>query len=90
EVSTNGHKEPVTTTAEKTTSAEPKELDTRRSDAIAIDIERPTPPFWGTKLLQPSDIPIEEIFWHLDLQALIAGQWQFRKPKEQSKEEYQA
>ncbi|MEH1907816.1 methionine synthase [Nostoc sp.] len=90
EVPTNGHKESVTTTAEQTTSAEPKEVDTRRSDAVAIDIERPTPPFWGTKLLQPSDIPIEEIFWHLDLQALIAGQWQFRKPKEQSKEEYQA
>ncbi|MHC5777511.1 methionine synthase [Nostoc sp.] len=90
EVPTNGHNESVTTTVEETTSAEPKEVDTRRSDAVAIDIERPTPPFWGTKLLQPSDIPIEEIFWHLDLQALIAGQWQFRKPKEQSKEEYQA
>jgi len=68
----------------------PVSPDTRRSEAVAVDIERPTPPFWGTKLLQPSDIPIEEIFWHLDLQALIAGQWQFRKPKEQSKEEYQA
>ncbi|MGJ5631230.1 methionine synthase [Nostoc sp. CALU 1950] len=89
EVSTNGHKEPKATTSEET-SAEPKVVDTRRSDAVAIDIERPTPPFWGTQLLQPSDIPIEEIFWHLDLQALVAGQWQFRKPKEQSKEEYQA
>jgi 5-methyltetrahydrofolate--homocysteine methyltransferase len=88
EVSTNGHKEQVAKTA--TVSAEPKELDTRRSEAVAVDIERPTPPFWGTELLQPSDIPIEELFWHLDLQALIAGQWQFRKPKEQSKEEYQA
>ncbi len=66
------------------------QLDARRSDAVAVDIERPTPPFWGTKLLQASDIPWSEIFWHLDLQALIAGQWQFRKPKEQSKEEYQA
>ncbi|MCG6138828.1 MAG: methionine synthase [Nostoc sp. LLA-1] len=64
--------------------------DTRRSEAVAIDIPRPTPPFWGTQLLKPDDIPIEEIFWHLDLQALVAGQWQFRKPKEQSKEEYQA
>ncbi|MEJ6482396.1 methionine synthase [Nostoc punctiforme UO1] len=89
EVSTNGHKESKATTAEEK-SAEPKVVDTRRSEAVAIDIERPTPPFWGTKLLQPSDIPIEEIFWHLDLQALIAGQWQFRKPKEQPKEEYQA
>ncbi|MEH1859582.1 MAG: methionine synthase [Nostoc sp.] len=88
EVSTNGNKEPKARTAEET-SAEPKVVDTRRSEAVAVDIERPTPPFWGTKLLQPSDIPIEEIFWHLDLQALIAGQWQFRKPKEQSKQEYQ-
>ncbi|MEH2390183.1 MAG: methionine synthase [Nostoc sp.] len=90
EVSTNGHKESVTTTAKEIASAEPKEVDTRHSEAVAIDIERPTPPFWGTQLLQPNDIPIEEIFWHLDLQALIAGQWQFRKSKEQSKEEYQA
>ncbi|MEA5616888.1 methionine synthase [Cronbergia sp. UHCC 0137] len=67
-----------------------KEVDTRRSEAVEIDIQRPTPPFWGTQLLQPSDISLEEIFWYLDLQALVAGQWQFRKPKEQSKEEYQA
>ncbi|BAT53066.1 5-methyltetrahydrofolate--homocysteine S-methyltransferase [Nostoc sp. NIES-3756] len=67
----------------------PLPIDTRRSEAVAIDIPRPTPPFWGTQLLQPGDISWEEIFWHLDLQALIAGQWQFRKPKEQSKEEYQ-
>jgi 5-methyltetrahydrofolate--homocysteine methyltransferase len=67
----------------------PVPIDTRRSEAVAIDIKRPTPPFWGTQLLQPGDISIEEVFWYLDLQALIAGQWQFRKPKEQSKEEYQ-
>ncbi|WP_414572273.1 methionine synthase [Nostoc sp. CCY 9925] len=90
EVSTNGHKKSTATATQETTSTEPKEIDNRRSEAVAIDIERPTPPFWGTQLLQPSDIPIEEIFWHLDLQALIAGQWQFRKPKDQSKEEYQA
>jgi 5-methyltetrahydrofolate--homocysteine methyltransferase len=65
-------------------------IDTRRSEAVALDIPRPTPHFWGTQLLQSADIPIEEVFWYLDLQALIAGQWQFRKPKEQSKEEYQA
>ncbi|HEY9613733.1 vitamin B12 dependent-methionine synthase activation domain-containing protein, partial [Allocoleopsis sp.] len=67
-----------------------REVDTKRSEAVAIDIERPTPPFWGTKLLQPEDISLEEIFGYLDLQALIAGQWQFRKPKEQSREEYDA
>lgn len=62
--------------------------DIRRSEAVTIDIDRPTPPFWGTKVLQPEDIPLEEVFGYLDLQALIAGQWQFRKPKEQSREEY--
>jgi len=62
--------------------------DTQRSEAIAADIPRPTPPFWGTKILQPTDIPWDELFWYLDLQALIAGQWQFRKPREQSREEY--
>ncbi|MFB2921296.1 methionine synthase [Aerosakkonema funiforme] len=65
-----------------------KEVDTRRSEAVAVEIDRPTPPFWGTQILQPEDISLEEIFWYLDLQALIAGQWQFRKPKEQSREEY--
>ncbi|MDF5709012.1 MAG: methionine synthase [Nostoc sp. S4] len=89
EILTNGHKKSATTTQE-TVFTESKQIDTRRSEAVAIDIERPTPPFWGTQLLQFNDIPVEEIFWYLDLQALIAGQWQFRKPKEQSKEEYQA
>ena len=67
-----------------------QEEDTTRSEAVAIAIPRPTPPFWGTKLLGPADIPLEEVFWYLDLQALIAGQWQFRKPKGQSREEYNA
>jgi 5-methyltetrahydrofolate--homocysteine methyltransferase len=71
------------------TQAKPLEVDTRHSDDIAIDIERPTPPFWGTKILQPNDIPLEEVFGYLDLQALIAGQWQFRKPQGQSREEYE-
>lgn len=85
-----GDKEPVAVAEKEKTPASPQVVDTRRSDAVEVDIERPTPPFWGSKLLQPSDIPWQEIFWHLDLQALIAGQWQFRKPKDQSKEEYQA
>ncbi|MEO1146441.1 MAG: methionine synthase [Cyanobacteria bacterium J06638_22] len=70
--------------------AEPVEIDTRRSEAVALDVNRPIPPFWGTQILSGDDIPWDEIFWHLDLQALIAGQWQFRKPKGQSREEYDA
>ncbi|MGB3613438.1 MAG: vitamin B12 dependent-methionine synthase activation domain-containing protein, partial [Elainellaceae cyanobacterium] len=63
-------------------------VDTQRSEAVAIDIARPTPPFWGTQVLGPEDIPLEELFEYLDLQALIAGQWQFRKPQGQPREEY--
>ena len=84
----NGHKQAVEV-AETVVEAENLPLDTRRSEAVEMDIKRPTPPFWGTKLLQGADIDLEEVFGYLDLQALIAGQWQFRKPREQSKEEYE-
>ena len=70
------------------TISEPIPEDTTRSEAIALDSDRPTPPFWGSQILTPDDIPIEEVFSYLDLQALVAGQWQFRKPKGQSREEY--
>ncbi|NCS49606.1 MAG: methionine synthase [Microcystis aeruginosa BK11-02] len=63
-------------------------IDTRRSEAVEVNIPRPTPPFWGTKILTAAEIPIEEVFWYLDLQALFVGQWQFRKPKSQPKQEY--
>ncbi|MDB9528931.1 methionine synthase [Oscillatoria sp. CS-180] len=70
--------------------APPFILDTQRSEAVDADILRPTPPFWGTRILQPNDIPLDEVFWYLDLQALFVGQWQFRKPKDQSREDYDA
>ncbi|MBD2439465.1 methionine synthase [Nostoc sp. FACHB-110] len=87
---TNGKSKALTEDTPHPTPHTLHPIDTRRSEAVDVNIERPTPPFWGSKLLQPADIPLEELFWYLDLQALIAGQWQFRKPKEQSKEEYQA
>ncbi len=67
---------------------EPKVVDTTRSEAVDVNIERPTPPFWGYKRLNPDDIPFNEMLWYLDKQALFAGQWQFRKKKSQSREEY--
>jgi 5-methyltetrahydrofolate--homocysteine methyltransferase len=33
-------------------------------------------------------MPLDEVFGYLDLQALFVGQWQFRKPKGQAREEY--
>jgi len=71
-------------------SSESIAIDTTRSEAVDIDIDRPAPPFWGTKILTTADISISDLYWHLDLQALIAGQWQFRKPKEQTRAEYDA
>jgi 5-methyltetrahydrofolate--homocysteine methyltransferase len=76
--------------APKAAPVEPADIDTNRSEAVEIDIPRPTPPFWGTKILNPSDFDLEELYWYLDLQALIAGQWQFRKPQGQPREEYDA
>jgi len=76
--------------AEPEPKPEPKPIDTRRSEAVDPALPRPTPPFWGTKILNPEDIDLDEVLWHLDLQALFAGQWQFRKPKDQSREEYNA
>ncbi|MGB8703089.1 MAG: vitamin B12 dependent-methionine synthase activation domain-containing protein, partial [Thermosynechococcaceae cyanobacterium] len=77
-------------TANKEAPAEPEVIDTQRSDAVDVEIPRPVPPFWGTQILKPEEFSFEELFWHLDLQALIVGQWQFRKPQDQSKEEYDA
>ncbi|MEO1299766.1 MAG: vitamin B12 dependent-methionine synthase activation domain-containing protein [Cyanobacteria bacterium J06636_16] len=63
---------------------------TLRSEAVDPNIPRPTPPFWGTRILNPEDISLEKVFWYLDLQALFVGQWQFRKPQDQSREAYEA
>ncbi len=65
-----------------------KTIDTRRSESVALDIPRPQAPFWGTKVLQPESFDMDELYWHLDLQALFVGQWQFRKPKGQNREDY--
>ncbi|MBF2098657.1 MAG: methionine synthase [Gloeomargaritaceae cyanobacterium C42_A2020_066] len=56
---------------------------------VDLDIGRPTPPFWGSQVLQPGDIPLEEVYAYLDLQALIAGQWQVRRSREASPEAYE-
>ncbi|MEC4853439.1 MAG: methionine synthase, partial [Jaaginema sp. PMC 1079.18] len=86
---TNGHQAEKATSETQSQSTEPQVTDTRRSEAVAVDIERPQPPFWGTKLLQPQEIDLTEVYEYLDLQALFAGQWQFRKPQGQSREVYE-
>ena len=48
------------------------ELDTRRSD-VASDVDTPTPPFWGSRIIK--GIPLAEYSGMLDERALFVGQW---------------
>jgi 5-methyltetrahydrofolate--homocysteine methyltransferase len=59
--------------------------DTNVRSKVSNDIAIPTPPFWGTKVVD--DIPLDEIFAFINEAALIKGQWQVRKGK-RSEEEY--
>ena len=60
-----------------------------RSEAVP---EEPSlvPPFWGSRVLREDEIPLEEVMGYLDRNALFAGQWQFRKTQEQSRQDYEA
>ncbi len=88
---TNGSATNGSGTHGTTVKVQAEPVDTRRSDQVDPAIERPIPPFWGSKILAGSEvIPWSEIFWYIDKQALVAGQWQIRKSKGQSQEEFQA
>ncbi len=58
-----------------------------RSSKINIE-ESITPPFVGTKILSSTDIDLQDIIYYLDKNALYASQWQFKKQKDQSIEDY--
>ena len=47
-----------------------------RSD-VAIDVPVPTPPFWGTRVVE--HVPPEQVYPYINTTALFRGQWQFRK-----------
>ncbi|MEO8946621.1 MAG: methionine synthase [Gemmatimonadaceae bacterium] len=53
---------------------------TVRSD-VAADNPIPTPPFWGSRVIR--DIPLDEVFAHLDLDELYRLQWGARGSGEQ-------
>ncbi|NUN71257.1 MAG: methionine synthase, partial [Bacteroidetes bacterium] len=53
--------------------------------SVAKDVALPSPPFWGTKVVE--DIPLDEVYAFINEAALIKGQWQVRKGK-RSEEEY--
>ena len=45
-------------------------------------------PFLGTKVLQDIEIDFDKLIYYLDKKALFSGQWQIKKNKGQSVEEY--
>ncbi len=45
-------------------------------------------PFLGTKVLKEVDIDLNKLIFYLDTKALFSGQWQLKKGKNQSVEEY--
>ncbi len=54
-----------------------------------IDEEDPIQaPFLGTKVLNDVDIDLNKLIFYLDTKALFSGQWQIKKGKNQSVDEY--
>jgi 5-methyltetrahydrofolate--homocysteine methyltransferase len=47
----------------------------------------PTPPFWGTRILDGKDLNLREIFGYINRRVLFRGQWQYRRGR-RSEEEY--
>ncbi len=47
-----------------------------RSD-VATDVQIPTPPFWGSRLVER--VPLAEVYSFVNKVALFRGQWQFKK-----------
>ncbi len=45
-------------------------------------------PFLGTKVLNDVDIDLNKLIFYLDIKALFSGQWQIKKGKNQSVDEY--
>ncbi|MGZ6509433.1 MAG: vitamin B12 dependent-methionine synthase activation domain-containing protein, partial [Actinomycetota bacterium] len=85
---------------EKTVEAAPKEKRVRkatpvfdasaapeRSD-VATDVPIPTPPFYGSRIVKA--IEVAKVAEYLNKVALYRGQWELKRQKDESKEEYEA
>ncbi|HEY9719643.1 MAG TPA: methionine synthase, partial [Trichormus sp.] len=55
----------------------------KRSD-VERGLEIPTPPFWGARVVD--DVPLAEVFDHVNENVLIRGQWRVRQGKTSAKE----
>ena len=74
----------------KQAKSEPVPVSFDRSESVPEE-DAVKPAFMGARVLQgESEIPLSEVMAYLDRQALFAGQWQMRKVKGQSREDYEA
>ena len=64
-------------------------VSSERSEAVPSETAI-VPPFLGSQLITEADVSLDDLFAYLDRNALFAGQWQIRKTKDQSREEYEA
>ena len=64
-------------------------VSSERSEAVPSETAI-VPPFLGSQLITEVDVALDDLFAYLDRNALFAGQWQIRKTKDQSREEYEA
>jgi 5-methyltetrahydrofolate--homocysteine methyltransferase len=54
---------------------------------VATDVSIPTPPFYGSRIVKA--IEVAKVAEYLNKVALYRGQWEFKRKREQSKEEYE-
>ena len=50
---------------------------TQRSDDIAVDVPVPTPPFWGSRVVE--HIPLKSVLAYINEVMLFQVQWEYRK-----------
>ena len=63
--------------------------NTNNMRSLSIDIENPIkPPFLGTRIINKESIKLDNLLFYLDKNALFTSQWQLKKGKSQTKEEY--
>lgn len=55
----------------------PGAIRTQRSDSIAADVPVPTPPFWGSRVIEK--IPLRSVLAYVNEVMLFQVQWEYRK-----------
>ena len=86
---TAGESTPADSSADNDASIVESSVSEDRSQSVPEELAL-VPPFWGSRVLNETEIDLEQVFAYLDRNALFAGQWQFRKTQEQSRQEYEA